>query len=61
MGSSIELHVKIASLAHVKSCVTVGPVSLMANVWPCIVPVDYLSGLVTSHIELVLCCQQDSR
>jgi len=47
MGSSIELHVKIASLADVKSCVTVGPVSLMANVWPCIVPVDYLSGLVT--------------
>ena len=39
------LHVKIASLANVKSCVTVGPISLMANVWPCIVPVDYLSGL----------------
>ena len=39
------LHVKIASLADVKSCVTVGPISLMANVWPCIVPVDYLSGL----------------
>ena len=33
------LHVKIASLANVKSCVTVGPISLMANVWPCIVPV----------------------
>ena len=30
------LHVKIASLANVKSCVTVGPISLMANVWPCI-------------------------
>ena len=30
------LHVKIASLADVKSCVTMGPVSLMANVWPCI-------------------------
>ena len=28
------LHVKIASLANVKSCVTVGPISLMANVWP---------------------------
>ena len=37
------LHVKIASLANVKSCITVGPISLMANVWPCIVPVDYLS------------------
>jgi len=23
----------------------VGPISLEANVWPCIVPVDYLSGL----------------
>ena len=40
-----HLHVKIASLANVKSCVTVGPISLMANLWPCIVPVDYLSGL----------------
>ena len=39
------LHVKMASLANVKSCVTVGPISLMANVWPCIVPVDYLTGL----------------
>ena len=39
------LHVKIASLVNVKSCVTVGPISLMANVWPCIVPVDHLSGL----------------
>jgi len=39
------LHVKRASLANVKSCVTMGPISLMANVWPCIVPVDYLSGL----------------
>ena len=39
------LHVKIASLANVKSCITVGPISLIANVWPCIVPVDYLSGL----------------
>ena len=39
------LHVKIASLSNVKSCVTVGPISLMANVWPCIVPVDYLSNL----------------
>jgi len=39
------LHIKIASLANVKSCVTVGSISLMANVWPCIVPVDYLSGL----------------
>ena len=39
------LHVKIASLANVKSCVTMDPISLMANVWPCIVPVDYLSGL----------------
>ena len=39
------LHVKIASLADVNSCVTVGPISLMANVWPCIVLVDYLSGL----------------
>ena len=29
------LHVKIASLANVKSCITVGPISLMANVWPC--------------------------
>ena len=36
------LHVKIASLANVKSCIIVG---LMANVWPCIVPVYYLSGL----------------
>ena len=34
------LHVKIASLANVKSCVTVGPISLVANVWSCIVPVD---------------------
>ena len=40
------LHVKIASLADVKSCVTVGPILLMANVWSCIVPVDHLSGLV---------------
>ena len=39
------LHVKIDSLANVKSCITVGPISLMENVWPCIVPVDYLSGL----------------
>ena len=39
------LHVKIASLANAKSCITVGPSSLMANVWPSIVPVDYLSGL----------------
>ena len=39
------LHVKIASLVNVKSCVTVGPISLMANVWPYIIPVDYLSGL----------------
>ena len=39
------LHVKIASLADVKFCVTVGPILLMANVWPCIVLVDYLSGL----------------
>ena len=39
------LHVKIASLANVKSCITVGPISLMANVWSCIVPVDHLSGL----------------
>ena len=39
------LYVKMASLANVKSCITVGPISLMANVWPCIVPVDYLSGL----------------
>ena len=31
------LHVKIASSANVKSCVTVGPISLMINVWPCIV------------------------
>ena len=31
------LHVKIASLANVKSCVTVGPISLVANVWSCIV------------------------
>ena len=38
-------HVKIASLAYVKSCITVGPISLMTNIWPCIVPVDYLSGL----------------
>ena len=37
-------HVKIASLANVKSCVTVGPISLMVNIWSCIVPVDYLSG-----------------
>ena len=29
------LHVKVASLANVKTCVTVGPISLMANVWPC--------------------------
>ena len=43
--SKYKLHVKIASLANVKSCVTVGPISLMANIWPCIVPVDYLSGL----------------
>ena len=35
----------IVSLANVKSCVTMGPISLLANVWPCIVPVDYLSGL----------------
>ena len=34
------LHVKMDSFANVKSCVTVGPISLMANVWPCIVPVD---------------------
>ena len=34
------LHVKIASLANVKSCVTVGPISLVANVWSCIVPIS---------------------
>ena len=34
------LHVQIASLANVKSCVTVGPISLVANVWSCIVLVD---------------------
>ena len=34
------LHVKIASLANVKSCVTVGTISLVANVWSCIVLVD---------------------
>ena len=34
------LHVKIISLANVKSCVTVGPISLVVNVWSCIVPVD---------------------
>ena len=45
------LHVKIASLGNVKSCITVGPISLMANVWPCIVPVDYLSGLASSLTE----------
>ena len=39
------LHVKIASLANVKSCITVGPISLMENVWSCIVPLDHLSGL----------------
>ena len=39
------LHVKIASLANVKFCITMGPISIMANVWPCIVPVDYVSGL----------------
>ena len=39
------LHVMIASLANVKSCVTMGPISLVAIVWSCIVPVDYLSGL----------------
>ena len=39
------LHVKIASLANVKSCITVGPISLMKNFWPCIVSVDHLSGL----------------
>ena len=33
------------SLANVKSCVTVGPISLVVNVWSCIVPVDQLSGL----------------
>ena len=43
--SKYKYHVKIASLANVTSCVIVGPISLMANVWPCIVPVDYLSGL----------------
>ena len=31
---------KIASLANVKPCVTVGPISLVAKVWLCIVPVD---------------------
>ena len=35
-----HLHVKIASLANVQSCITI------VNVWPCIVSVDYLSGLV---------------
>ena len=34
------LHVKIASLANVKSCVTVGPISLVANVWSCIVTIS---------------------
>ena len=38
-------HVKIGSLANVKSCVVVGPISLMANVWSCISPVGHLSGL----------------
>ena len=31
-GKYKYLHVKIASLANVKSCITVGPISLMANV-----------------------------
>ena len=44
-GTLRYLHAKIASLANVKSCVIVGPISLMANFWPCIVPVNYLSGL----------------
>ena len=35
-------HVKIASLANVQSCVTIG---LMSNVLPCIVSLYYLSGL----------------
>jgi len=34
------LHVKIASLAKLKSCITVGPISLMAIVWPCIISVE---------------------
>ena len=38
-------HVKIASLGTVKSCVTIGPIC-DGNVWPCLVSVDYLSGLV---------------
>ena len=44
-GKYKYLHVKIAGLAKVKSYVSVGPISLVANVWPYIVPVDYLSGL----------------
>ena len=43
------LHVTIASLANVKSCITVGPILLMANVWPCLVPVDYLSGIALTE------------
>ena len=36
------LHVKNCKI----SCVTIGPIFVMANVWPRIVSIDYLSGLV---------------
>ena len=41
------LHVRIASLVNVQSCVIIHDRSnlLMANVWPCIVSLYHLSGL----------------
>ena len=34
------LNAKVASLATIKSCVTVGLICWMANVWPCAIVVD---------------------
>ena len=45
------LHVKIASLANVKSCVTVGPISLVANVWSCMYSPSGLALRLSSLTE----------
>ena len=38
------LHIKIASLGNVKSCVTVGPISLVVNVWSCMATARLVSA-----------------
>ena len=43
---------KLDGLATVKSCCHHGFHFLIANVWPCIVFVDYLSGLITDDTSI---------